>query len=175
MCPRRCLISRSPRYLLTWQYKRLSTVFTPHLWTLPCRRSHTVLVLRTLVRGRALAQLPRFLLTCLFRLIYAVLYYTILSHNYRSRSSLLDVSSRMILLIVRARHRHKALLVVSHCLHFLTLLRLAPSPVPAFTVTILSALWLHVLYCSHRRVLNSMPRLQASLSVLNCTLHMHTC
>ena len=94
------LISRSPRYLLTCQYKRLSTVFTPHLWTLPCRRSHTVLFLRTLLRSRALAQLPRFLLTCLFRLLYAVLYYTILPHNYRSRSSLLDVSSRMVLLLV---------------------------------------------------------------------------
>ena len=31
MCPRRRLISPSPRYLLTWQCRRLSTVFTPHL------------------------------------------------------------------------------------------------------------------------------------------------
>ena len=75
-------------------------------------------------------------------------------------------------LIVMPRPQYKAILAVSHCLHFLTLLRLAPSAVPAFTVTILSALWLHVLYCSHRQVLNSLPRLQASLSVLNCTLHM---
>ena len=121
MCPRRRLISLPPRYLLTWQCRRLSTVFTPHLWTLPCRRSHTVLFLRTFLRRWVLAQLPRFLLTCLFRLLYAVLYYTILPHNYRSRSSLLDVSSRTILLIVSARHRHKAILVVSHCLHFLNI------------------------------------------------------
>ena len=98
MCPRRRLISLSPRYLLTWQCRRLSTVFTPHLWTLPCRRSHTVLFLRTFLRRWVLAQLPRFLLTCLFRLLHAVLCYTILPHNYRSRSSLLDVSSRTILL-----------------------------------------------------------------------------
>ena len=41
MCPRRRLISRSPRYLLTWQCRRLPTGSTPYLWTLPCRRSHT--------------------------------------------------------------------------------------------------------------------------------------
>ena len=57
--------------------------------------------------------------------------HTILPHNYRSRSSLLDVSSRTILLIVSARHRHKVILVVYHCLHFLTLLRLALSAVPS--------------------------------------------
>ena len=72
MCPRRRLISRSPRYLLTWQYKRLSTVFTPHLWTLPCRRSHTVLFLSMLLHKWVFAQLPRFLVMCLFRLPYAV-------------------------------------------------------------------------------------------------------
>ena len=76
MRPRRRLISLSPRYLLTWQYRRLSTVSTPHLWTLPCRRSHTVLFLRTFLRRWVLAQLPRFLLTYLFRLLYAVLCYT---------------------------------------------------------------------------------------------------
>ena len=139
---------------------------------LPCRRSHTVLFLKTFLRRWVLAQLPRFLLTCLFRLLHAVLCYTILPHNYRSRSSLLDVSSRTILLIVRARHRHKAILVVSHCLHFLTLLRLALSAVPVLTVTITSALWPHVSYCSHRRVSNSMPRLQVSLLMPTCALHM---
>ena len=123
MRPRRRLISLSPRYLLTWQCRRLSTVSTPHLWMLRCRRSHTVLFLRTFPRRWVLAQLLRFLLTCLFRLLHAVLCYTTPPQNYRSRSSLLDVSSRTILLIVSARHRHKAILVVSHCLHFLTLLR----------------------------------------------------
>ena len=68
MRPRRRLISLSPRYLLTWQCRRLSTVSTPHLWTLLCRRSHTVHFLRTFLRRWVLAQLPRFLLTCLFRL-----------------------------------------------------------------------------------------------------------
>ena len=108
MRPRRRLISLSPRYLLTLKCRRLSTVSTLHLWTLPCRRSHTVLFLRTFLRRWVLAQLPRFLLTRLSRLLFAVLYHTILPHNYRSRISLLDVSSLSILLIVRARYRYKA-------------------------------------------------------------------
>ena len=157
MCPHRRLISLSLRYLVTWQCRRLSTVFTPHLWTLPYRRSHTVLFFRTYLRRWVLAQLPRFLLTCLFRLLHAVLYHTILPHNHRSRSSLLDVSSLTTLLIVRARHRYKAILVVSHCLHFLTLLRLAVSAVPVLTETITRTPRLHVYYFSHHRVSNSPP------------------
>ena len=177
MCPRRRLISLFPRYLLTWQCRRLSTVSTPHLWTLPRRRSHTVLCLSTFLRTWVLAQLPRFLLMCLFRLLYAVLCYTMFPHNYRSRSSLLDVSSRTILqtaktLIVSARHRYKTILVVSHHLDFLTLSRLALSPVPVLTATISSALWPHVPCCSHRRDSNSMPRLQVSLLTPTCALHM---
>ena len=66
----------------------------------------------------------------------------------------------------------QAILVVSHSLHFLTLLRLALSAVPALTVTITSALWLHVSCCSHRRVSNSMPRLQVSLLMPTCAPHM---
>ena len=115
MCPRRRLISRSPRYLLTWQCRRLPTVFTPHLWMLPCRRSHTVLFLRTFLRRWVLAQLPRFLLICLFRLLFAVRCYTIFPHNYRSRSSLLDASSRTILLIVSAGHRHQPADIATTC------------------------------------------------------------
>ena len=49
------------------------------------------------LRRWILAQLHRFLLMCLFRLLYAVLCYTMFPHNYRSRSSLLDASSRTIL------------------------------------------------------------------------------
>ena len=137
-CPRRRLISLSPRYLLTWQWRRLSTVSTPHLWMLLCRRSHTVLFLRTFLRRWVLAKLPRFLLTRLSRLQYAVLYHTILPHNYRSRSSLLDVSSRTILLIVSARHRYEMILAVSHHLYFLTLSRLALSPIPVDLVRTLA-------------------------------------
>ena len=112
-------------------------------------------------------------MTCLFRLLlYAVLYHTILPHNYRSRSSLLDVSSRTILLIVSARHRHKAILVVSHCLHFLPLLRLAVSAVPVLTETVTCTPRPHVSCCSHRRVSNSMPRLQVSLLMPTCAPHM---
>ena len=143
MRPHRRLISLSPRYLLTWQCRCLSTVSTPHLWTLPCRRSHTVLCLSTLLHRWVLAQLPRFLLTCLFRLLYAVLCYTMLPHNYRSRSSLLDVSSRTVLwtaktLIVSARHQYKV----------------------------------HVPSCSHRQDSNSSLRLLILLLALTCTLHM---
>ena len=71
-----------------------------------------------------------------------------------------------------ARHRYKAILVVSHCLHFLTLLRLALSAVPVLTGTISSALWPHVSCCSHRRDSNSMPRFQVSLLTPTCAPHM---
>ena len=137
-----------------------------------CRRPHTVLFLRTFLRRWVLAQLPRFLLTRRSRLLYAVLYHTILPHNYRSRSSLLDVSSLTILLTVRARHRHKAILVVPHLLNLLTLLRLAVSAVPVLAETITCALWPHVSCCSHHRVSNSMLRLQVSLLMPTCALHM---
>ena len=143
MCPRRRLISRSPRYLLTWQCRRFSTVPAPHPWMLPCRRSHTVLCFSTFLHRWVLAQLPRFLLTCLSRLPYAVRCYTMLPYNYRSRSSLLAVSSRTILwtaktLFVSPRHQYKV----------------------------------HVPCCSHRQDSNSSHRLQVSLLVLTCTLHM---
>ena len=100
-------------------------------------------------------------------------------HNYRSRSSLLDASSRTILLTaktltVSARHWYKTILVVSH-LHFLTLSRLAPSPDPILTATISSARLPHVPCCSHRRDSNSMPRLQVSLLTPTRALHMAPC
>ena len=37
MCLRRRLISQSPRYLFTWQCRRLSIASTSHLWMLLCR------------------------------------------------------------------------------------------------------------------------------------------
>ena len=88
------------------------------------------------------------------------------------RSFLLDVSSLTILLTVRARHRHKAILVVPHRLNLLTLLRLAVSIVPALTETVTCALWPHVSCCSHHRVSNSMPRLQVSIMMPTCAPHM---
>ena len=126
MCPRRCLISLSPRYFSTW----------------------------------------------LCRLRYAVLYHTILLHDYRSRSSLLDESSLTILLIVRARHRQKAILVMPHRLNLLTLLRLAVSAVPVLIETITCAPWPHVSCCSHHRVSNSLPRLLVSIMMPTCAPHM---
>ena len=172
MCLRRRLISQSPRYLLTWQCRRLSTASTSHLWMLLCRRSHAVLLLRTYLRRWVLVPPPRSLLTRLCRHLYAVLYHTILPHNYRSRSSLLDVSSLTILLTVRARHRHKAILVVPHRLNLLTLLRLPVSAVPVLTETVTCALWPHVSCCSHHRVSNSMPRVQVSIMMPICAPHM---
>ena len=61
---------------------------------------------------------------------------------------------------------------MSHHLYFLTLSRLALLAVPVSTVKITSALWPHVPCCSHRRDSNSLPRLQASLLMLTCALHM---
>ena len=143
MCPRRRLISRSPRYLLTLQCRRFSTVSVPHPWMLPCRRSHTVLCLRTFLHRWVLAQLPRFLLICLFRLPYAVWCYTMLPHNYRSRSSSLAVSTRTIpctaeTLFVSSRHQCKV----------------------------------HMPCCSRRQDSNSQPRLLSLPLTLTCLLHM---
>ena len=163
MCLRRRVIGQSPRYLLTWQCRRLSTASSSYLWMPLCRRSHTVLPLRTYLRRWVLVQPPRSLLTRLCRLLYAVLYYTILPHNYRSRSSSSDVSSLTILLTVKARHRRNAILVVPHRLNLLTLLRLGVSAVPVLTETSC---------CSHHRVSNSMPRLQVSIRMPTCAPHM---
>ena len=143
MCPRRLLINRSSRYLSMWQCRRLPTVSISHLWMLPCRRPHKVLCLSTSLHRWVLAQLPRFLLMCLFRLPYAARCYTMLPHNYRSRSSSLAVFSRTILwtaktLFVSPRHQYKV----------------------------------HVPCCSHRQDSNSSPRLLIPLLALTCTLHM---
>ena len=143
MCPRRRLISRSPRYLLTLQCRRFSTVSVPHPWMLPCRRSHTVLCLRTFLHRWVLAQLPRFLLMCLFRLPCAVWCYTMLPHNYRSRSSSLAVSTRTIpwtaeTLFVSSRHQCKV----------------------------------HMPCCSRRQDSNSQPHFLSLPLSLTCLLHM---
>ena len=142
-CPRRRLISLSPRYFLTWQCRRLPTVSTPHLWMLPCRRPHPVPCLSTFLRRRVLAQLPRFLLVCLCRLLYAVRCYMMLPHNYRSRSSSLAVFTRTVLwtaktLFVSPRHQCKV----------------------------------HMPCCSHSQDSNSQPRLLSLPLTLTCLLHM---
>ena len=64
------------------------------------------------------------------------------------------------------RQSHKTILVVTHHLCF------ALSPGPILTATVLSALWPHASCCSHRRVSNSMHRLQVSLLTPICALHM---
>ena len=109
MLPPRRRTSLSPRYLLTWQCRRFSTVSVPHPWTLPCRRSHTVLFPRTFLRRWVLAQLPRFLLTRRCRLLHIVWCNMTLPHNCSSRSSSLAVFTRTVLwtaktLFVSPRH-----------------------------------------------------------------------
>ena len=89
------------------------------------------------------ALLPRSLLMCLFRLLYAVMCHTMLPHNYRSRSSSLDVSTRMIpwtaqTSFVSPRHQYKV----------------------------------HVPCCSRRQDSNSQPRLLSLPLTLTCLLHM---
>ena len=95
-CPRRRLINRT-RFRVMWQFRRLSTVPIPYPWMLPCRRPHPVPCLSMSLRRWVLAQLPRFLLICLCRLLYAVRCYMMLPHNYRSRSSSLAVFTRTVL------------------------------------------------------------------------------
>ena len=102
-----------------------------------------VLFLRTFLRRWVLALLPRSLLMCLFRLLYAVMCYTMLPHNYRSRSSSLDVSTRAIpwtakTSIVSPRYQYKV----------------------------------HVPCCSRRQDSNSQPRLLKLPLTLTCFLHM---
>ena len=143
MCPRSRLISRSLRYLSTWQCRRLSTVSTPHLWMLLCRRSHKVPCLSMFLRRLVLAQLPRFLSICLCRPLYAVWCYMMLPHNYRSRSSSLAVFTRTVLwtaktLFVSLRHQCKVLMPC----------------------------------CSHRQDSNSQPRLLSLPLTRTCLLHM---
>ena len=74
---------------------------------------------------------------------FSVLCYTMLPHNYRSRSSLLDVSTRTIpwtakISFVSPRHQYKV----------------------------------HVPCCSRRQDSNSQPRLLIFLLTLTCLLHM---
>ena len=122
---------------------RLNHQFPSHFWMLPCRRSHPALCLSMSLRRLVLAQLPRFLSTCLGRLLYAVRCYMMLPHNYRSRSSLLDVFTRTVLwtaktLFVSLRHQCKV----------------------------------HMPCCSHRQDSNSQPRLLSLPPTLTCLLHM---
>ena len=84
-CPRRRLINRT-RFRVMWQCRRLPTVPISYPWMLPRRRPHPVPCLSMSLRRWVLTQLPRFLLICLCRLLYAVRCYMMLPHNYRSRS-----------------------------------------------------------------------------------------
>ena len=116
---RRRLINRTPRFLSMWQCRRLPTVSTSYPWMLPCRRPQPVLCLSMSLHRWALAELPRFLLMCLFRLPYAVRCYTTWLFSYRSRSSLLAASSRTILWTAKTlfdspRHQLKTILAVTY-------------------------------------------------------------
>ena len=141
-CPRRRLINRT-RFRVMWQCRRLPTVPISYPWMLPRRRPHPVPCLSMSLRRWVLAQLPRILLICLCRLLYAVRCYMMLPYKYRSRSSLLAVFSRMILwtaktLFVSPRHQCKV----------------------------------HMPCCSHRQDSNSQPRLLSLPLTLTCLLHM---
>ena len=108
--PPRRRTSLVPRYLLTWQCRRLSTASTSYLWMLPCRRSHTVLFPRTFLRSLALAQRPRFQLMRHCRLLHIVWCNLMLPHNSTSRSSSLAGFSQTVpwivdILFVSPRHQ----------------------------------------------------------------------
>ena len=122
-------------------------------------------------RRRVLGQFLRFLLTRLCRRLYAVFYLTILPHNYRSLSFSSVVSSLTILLTVKARHRHYAVLAVPHRLNLLTLLRLAVSAVLVLTETVTCTLRPHVSCCSHHgsRTVYSASRLREVYPLVRLT------
>ena len=141
-CPRRHLINRT-RFRVMWQFRRLSMVPISYPCMLPRRRPHPALCLSMSLRRLVLAQLPRFLSTCLGRLLYEVRCYMMLPHNYRSRSSLLAVFTRTVLwtaktLFVSLRHQCKV----------------------------------HMPCCSHRQDSKNQPRLLSLPLTLTCLLHM---
>ena len=108
-CPRRRLFNRT-RFRVMWLFRRLSMVLIPYPWMLLRRRPHPVPCLGMSLRRWVLAQLPRFLLIRLCRLLYAVWCNMMLPHNYRSRSSSLAVLTRTVLwtaktLFVSLRHQ----------------------------------------------------------------------
>ena len=118
-CPRRRLVNRT-RFRVMWQFRRLSMVPIPYPWMLLRRRPHPVPCLSMSLRRWVLAQLPRFLLIRLCRLLYAVWCNMMLSDNYRSRSSSLAAFTRTALwtaktLFVSLRHQCRVhMLYLSH-------------------------------------------------------------
>ena len=108
-CPRRRLFNRT-RFRVMWPFRRLSMVLIPSPWMLLRKRPHPAPCLSMSLRRWVLAQLSRFLLIRLCRLLYAVWCNTMLPHNYRSRSSSLAVFTRTVLwtaktLFVSLRHQ----------------------------------------------------------------------
>ena len=95
-CPRRRLFNRT-RFRVMWPFRRLSMVPIPYPWRLLRRRPHPVPCLSMSLCRWVLAQLPRFLLIRLCRLLYAVWCYMMLPRNYRSRSSSLAAFTRTVL------------------------------------------------------------------------------
>ena len=73
MCLRRRLIIQT-RFRAMWPFRRLSLVPLPYHWMLLRRRSHPALCLSMSLRRWVLAQLPRFLLMRLCRILHIVLY-----------------------------------------------------------------------------------------------------
>ena len=83
-CPRRRLFNRTCSRVM-WPFRRFFMVLIPYPWMLLRRRPHPVACLSMSLRRWVLAQLPRFLLIRLCRLLYAVWCNMMLPHNYRSR------------------------------------------------------------------------------------------
>ena len=155
--------------------RRPSYQSPPHLW-MPLRRLfHTRLPLGTFLRNshsgsswlhllrmmfsalRVLDQSPRYFLMRLCRRLYTASQLMMPPHNYHSRNSSSGASCPMTLWTAKLCHRHIALLVAPHRLNLLTLLRFVAPAAPAMLATVTSTLRLHMSYCSHHRVLRSMP------------------
>ena len=129
MCLRRRLINRT-RFRAMWPFRRLSMVPLPYHWMLLRRRPHPALYLSMSLRRWVLAQLPRFLLIRLCRLLHIVLYYLTRSHNSTSLSSSLAGFTQINLLIVGilfVSHRHQ---YWAHMWHLYRRLDLNNQPLP---------------------------------------------
>ena len=117
MCLRRRLIIQT-RFRAMWPFRRLSLVPLPYHWMLLRRRSHPALCLSMSLHRWVLAQLPRFLVMRLCRLLHIVLYLLTRPHNSTSLSSSLAGFTQTYLLIVgilsvSPRHQYWA-----HMWHF---------------------------------------------------------
>ena len=171
MCPRRLLINRSPRYLLMWQCRRLTTVSTSHLWMPPYRGTHKVPRLSTSLHRLVLAQLPRFLLI----LFVQTPIRSVVLHDVAIQLPITEFFTGCIFSndpLNRQNFVRQSTPSVQDDIGSVSPLWFALSPGPILIATISSALWPHVHCFSHRGTRTVCPAFGSRYWFSTCTLHM---